>query len=760
MDYLKTLYRFSPTSHLCVVYTQGTRHPSNIAWFPVSDLDRAAETIIELSRGENVYHGWALFRDPNAGRKASNAIAIPGFMLDVDLRSDVDGIHSKNDQLPTDFVQALEIIDALGWPRPTAIRHSGNGVYFDYLTDELILIDDESRHQIQMASNTFQRKFIAAGRKRGFSFDNVGDLPRITRMPGTLNHKSNPPKPVTLVSFDDKARLTREQLLRIAASEENSKRKYINGFLAQEAETDAAGARLPELASINAGCRWCHYCEATSADDTKRLPEPHWFAYASIARKCRDGARHFHAISSGDPRYNEHETDNKLNRDTKPRTCESIRSDLGFAGCLDCPLYRSEEMKSPIALGYHPPHVAELLGRFVFIVQETAYYDVDTLERYDRAAFTDKFRHKFPTKNPHLILSSNKLLRKPDKTDYLPGVPDRIAEVDGEPVLNLWRHTGTEAKEGDCSIILDHFAYLLSDEQERDHVLDCLASIVQRPQDKIRHALLLKGSQGTGKTFVAELVKQIVGRGNHHTIAGGEIGSEWTAPLLNIQFLVMEEMDVFEKRSVYENTKELITNDYATANQKHEKPRRARTPKLIMVLTNHDNPIALAADDRRFFVANTAAEPRDTAYYKRLWMAGFDQLPAFVHHLSQRNLSSFNPSAHPPMTAAKEALIHDSRPQFEQALEDMMERNLPPFCYEIATMAEIRSALAGKIRTAVPNENAIAQVLRRLGAEYLGQRRIGKNKRARLWAWQNIERWRQASADEIYAALRSRMWGI
>ena len=63
---------------------------------------------------------------------------------------------------------------------------------------------------------------------------------------------------------------------------------------------------------------------------------------------------------------------------------------------------------------------------------------------------------------------------------------------------------------------LDHVRKIYPD--DANHIIAWLAHRVQRPQEKINHALVLGGAQGIGKDTLLEPVKQAVGPWNFHDV--------------------------------------------------------------------------------------------------------------------------------------------------------------------------------------------------------------------------------------------------
>lgn len=155
-------------------------------------------------------------------------------------------------------------------------------------------------------------------------------------MPGTLNHKTNPPKDVHLHSFSPEYILEQDELFALAST--NEKRKtHVSGVSADKSEGGSTGS-LPYFEAMHAGCIYVGEC----VDHPENLPETWWFFLSSLVKHTKDGSRIFHELSSKDPRYSAAETDGQLSRNLKPVTCDYIASDLGYEGCTECPLYQIE----------------------------------------------------------------------------------------------------------------------------------------------------------------------------------------------------------------------------------------------------------------------------------------------------------------------------------------------------------------------------------------------------------------------------------
>jgi hypothetical protein len=126
-------------------------------------------------------------------------------------------------------------------------------------------------------------------------------------------------------------------------------------------------------------------------------------------------------------------------------------------------------------------------------------------------------------------------------------------------------------------------------------------------------------------------------------------------------------------------------------------------------------------------------------------------------YLESIDLSDFNPNAPPPMTAAKEALILDSRTDLVKELMIAIEDREGVFNRDLVTLAEIEFHLAPVMR-AGKTRNQLRKALHAVGVEKLGEQRVGSGisghqggGKVSLWAIRNVRFWLVAKPAERVA---------
>ncbi|MDA8335939.1 MAG: AAA family ATPase [Peptococcaceae bacterium] len=353
-DFLDALYGDKPPGWL-VIWT----HPTQTSyWLAANDLAGVERVALERAGSEHVYYGVGLHArklTSNKRGKAETVIAIPGLWLDVDC---VGGKHSAQN-LPT-MDEARDFLGLFGL-EPSIIVHTGGGLHVYWLFNRLWVFKDESaRKQAADQVAQFQRGMIALAAARDWRLDNTSDLARVLRLPGTQNHKTDPPAPVTVGLWEPSRRYGyREVVAAIEALE--GKAKSTQRPAGSGAQTD--GGPLPRADLIARRCGWIGHCRADAAN----LLEPEWYGMVGVIALCHNGPALVHEWSRPYPGYFDQETDKKIDhalRDAGPITCDKVRADFG-AWCADC----THKVKSPIVLGYEKKGKKERLPALVCLAE-------------------------------------------------------------------------------------------------------------------------------------------------------------------------------------------------------------------------------------------------------------------------------------------------------------------------------------------------------------------------------------------------------
>jgi hypothetical protein len=266
----------------------------------------------------------------------------------------------------------------------------------------------------------------------------------------------------------------------------------------------------------------------------------------------------------------------------------------------------------------------------------------------------------------------------------------------GVSCFNLYRppapNRGDRRKAGRW---LRHVLRVYPDKAEAWHIIRWLAHRVQRPAEKINHALVLGGEQGVGKDTIIEPVKRAVGPWNGQeesprTIIERQFNGYLKAVILRIS--EARDLGEGERHIFYEHMKAIIAAPPEVLRINEKNIREYYIPNLVGVIitTNHKTDgIYLPDDDRRHYVAWSPRRRSEFSeqYFIDLyrWLdAGGDRHVAA--YLASLDLSGFNPKAPPPQTQAFWDMVSANRVPEDAELADQLDLLNNP---DVVTIARI-----------------------------------------------------------------------
>jgi hypothetical protein len=236
------------------------------------------------------------------------------------------------------------------------------------------------------------------------------------------------------------------------------------------------------------------------------------------------------------------------------------------------------------------------------------------------------------------------------------------------------------------------------------HIEKWLAHRVQRPQEKINHALVLGGNQGVGKDTLLGPVKQAVGPWNFSEVRPQHLLGRFNGFLKSVLLRVNEARDLgdINRFQFYDHMKAYTATppDVLRVDEKNLREYSVFNCVGVIITTNHKaDGIYLPSDDRRHFVAwsNLSKEDFAADYWKNLWgwyRDGGDRHVAA--YLSELDLASFDPKAPPPKTAAFWDIVDASRAPEDAELADILDQLGNP---DATTLIRITNHAVGDFQT-------------------------------------------------------------
>jgi hypothetical protein len=219
---------------------------------------------------------------------------------------------------------------------------------------------------------------------------------------------------------------------------------------------------------------------------------------------------------------------------------------------------------------------------------------------------------------------------------------------------------------------------------EAEHIINWLAHRVQRPHEKINHALVLGGSQGIGKDTLLEPVKHAIGPWNFAEVSPSQVLGRFNGFLRSVIMRVSEARDLgdSDRFKFYDHMKAYTAAppDVLRVDEKYLREHQIANVCGVIITTNHKTDgIYLPADDRRNYVAWSDRTKEDACFANGYWQKMYHYyanggIEAVAARLRQRDISGFNPKEPPPKTEAFWAIVNANHPGEEGELLDVLDR--------------------------------------------------------------------------------------
>lgn len=293
-----------------------------------------------------------------------------------------------------------------------------------------------------------------------------------------------------------------------------------------------------------------------------------------------------------------------------------------------------------------------------------------------------------------------------EQMTWVPGepqiVPDRLVvdggwiERPGCATFNLYRPpTPIDGDPSKAETWLAHVRRVYPDEAE--HIISWLAHRVQRPHEKINHALVLGGAQGIGKDTLLEPVKAAVGAWNFAEVSPAHMLGRFNGFVKSVILRVSEARDLgdIDRYSFYDHLKTFTAAppDVLRVDEKFVREYAVFNVCGVIITSNHKTDgIFLPADDRRHFVAWSEKTKADftPGYWRDLYgWFGRGGIGHVAAYLAAHDLSEFDPKAPPEQTRAFWDIVAASTAPEDAELADALDKLGQPPAITISDIAEV-----------------------------------------------------------------------
>lgn len=190
-----------------------------------------------------------------------------------------------------------------------------------------------------------------------------------------------------------------------------------------------------------------------------------------------------------------------------------------------------------------------------------------------------------------------------DDACFRPELPAGCMIVEnGRKLLNTWWPVETPQADGDVEPFVRHMKLLFPVESDLMQVLSYMAAMVQYPGVKFQWCPVIQGCEGSGKSFIGDVVEFAIGETYSHKPNASDLANKFTGWLRRKLCVIVEEIMIEHKRELLDALKPLITNRRVEIQGKGADQVTGENRANFIMFTNFKSAIPMDVDKRRYAV--------------------------------------------------------------------------------------------------------------------------------------------------------------
>lgn len=232
---------------------------------------------------------------------------------------------------------------------------------------------------------------------------------------------------------------------------------------------------------------------------------------------------------------------------------------------------------------------------------------------------------------------------------------------------------------------INHVKFLWPDPLEHEHFFDFAAHMVQRPDEKVNHGIVIAGAQGIGKDTAMLPLRKGVGEWNTAEVDPAAISRQYNGYIKSVMLVINEVRPHDEDHKAsnfYNELKPILAAppEMLAMEMKYANTIYVRNLCHVILTTNDPLTMYIPPEDRRLFViTSNLPDPKavpifSPSYfddmYEYLENGGAD---AVVRWLLNRDIFEFKVGTPPAMTSGKKAIIESAHQVRRTLADDIFE---------------------------------------------------------------------------------------
>ena len=357
------------------------------------------------------------------------------------------------------------------------------------------------------------------------------------------------------------------------------------------------------------------------------------------------------------------------------------------------------------------PNIEVFLVRYVYVTEGDRVIDLEAsqgvapmrVQEFKNLTASCVAEVVGPRGGTKTISVASEWMRSPSRitvssVGYKPGAGRVYTDDGGVVKYNSFHwplHAGAPIENPEVDLLLNHLEYLIPDADERKLFIQFLAHMMQHPEERPKIVpLIIAQEHGTGRGWITEMMISVLGMWNSGTAKMAELAGEGSSgqfqnALKDNLLVTIHETKVSNKNwMIDDQVRDKMTEQHLHLNLKYGAQDIFPIYARFLLYSNHVDAVRIPPEDRRMWVLKVDAQPRDEAYYIRLydWLKA-DGPENIFWYLKQFDISDFNAGMRAPDTAAKRAVISAAQTTYETELSDCLQ--LLPDGIDVATFPQV-----------------------------------------------------------------------
>lgn len=268
------------------------------------------------------------------------------------------------------------------------------------------------------------------------------------------------------------------------------------------------------------------------------------------------------------------------------------------------------------------------------------------------------------------------------KSDYMPNQrPGLHATPDGL-VINSYEPPKLQPEKGSLKLWEQYMEHLFPNADERDEIFKWCATLIARPDVRMRYSLLLiSQQQGVGKTTLGQdILAPLIGEKNFTCPSEASLTGKFTGWAEDKRLVLINEIYSGHSFEVYNQMKSMITEEKIFIRPLYMEGYWKANWLHFIACSNTLRALKMDFRDRRWLIPKVTEKKAPVGFWKKFhhWLrrdGGLEAIAFWAHAYVKKN-GTVQPWEEAPFTATKEELIHESLSPGQRELWRVLEQML------------------------------------------------------------------------------------